>query len=192
MPVTETDTVPDRFRAAIGFYDASVPPALLVVPTVASIDPATAEVGSADVTLHVHGTGFSEYSVIVFNGGAEATTFVDETELTTLVEPSTASGPWTVPVQVRNGVQTSEPVDFEFTEAAPAPPAPTGVTAGTPGAFTPAGAAVPATIGDLRALGIGSGEAWTEGQYVVIGSGNVHWDGADWVMGAAPAPEVAP
>jgi len=68
---------------------------------------------------------------------------------------------------------------------------PTGVTAGTPGEFTPAGCTIPATIGDLRALGLlesGTDAAWSEGEYVVIGSGNVHWDGTDWAMGAAPAP----
>ena len=62
---------------------------------------------------------------------------------------------------------------------------PTGVTAGTPGAFTPAGAEAPATITALRALGLTLGAAWATGQYVVIGSGNVHWDGTDWKTGAA-------
>ncbi len=69
---------------------------------------------------------------------------------------------------------------------------PTGVIAGTPGSFTPAGSAVPANITELRALGIGSGPAWTEGQYVVIGTGNVYWNGTDWVMGIAPAAPVPP
>lgn len=186
MAITTTDVVPARFRAMAGYYDASVPAGLVVMPTVTSLDPATAEVGAADATLTVHGTGFSEYSKIVFNGGVEPTTFVSDTELTTVVKPSTASGAATVPVAVRNGVQTSTPADFEFTEQAPAPPQATGVTAGEPGAFEPAGAAVPATIGDLRSLDIGSGATWTTGQYVVIGSGNVHWDGADWAMGLAP------
>ena len=63
---------------------------------------------------------------------------------------------------------------------------PTGVTAGEPGAFTPAGATVPATIGALRALGsLGQTDAWGAGEYVVIGSGNVHWDGDDWAIGIA-------
>lgn len=70
----------------------------------------------------------------------------------------------------------------------PGPPDPTGVTAGTPGAFTPSGSAVPANITALRALNIGSGPAWSEGQYVVIGSGNVYWTGTDWATGVAPAP----
>lgn len=64
---------------------------------------------------------------------------------------------------------------------------PEGVTAGTPGAFTPAGSTIPANITALRALEIGSGAVWDEGEYVVIGTGNVHWNGTDWATGAAPA-----
>ena len=65
--------------------------------------------------------------------------------------------------------------------------APEGVTAGAPGEFTPEGSTVPANITALRALDIGSGAAWDEGDYVVIGSGNVHWAGSDWATGLAPA-----
>ena len=71
----------------------------------------------------------------------------------------------------------------------PAPQPPTGVTAGEPGAFTPAGSEAPATIGDLRALALldaETDEPWATGEYVVIGSGNVHWNGDDWAMGIAP------
>ena len=71
----------------------------------------------------------------------------------------------------------------------PEPDSPTGVTAGTPGAFTPDGSTVPATIGDLRALDLldaDTDEAWETDEYIVIGSGNVHWNGDDWAMGAAP------
>lgn len=71
---------------------------------------------------------------------------------------------------------------------APAPPPPTGVTAGTPGAFTPAGSAVPATIADLRNLGsLGQTTAWTTGQHVIYGaSSHAHWDGDSWETGNAP------
>lgn len=66
------------------------------------------------------------------------------------------------------------------------PVTPTGVTAGTPGEFSPVGAEVPATIGALRALGaLGQTTAWSTGEYVVIGSGNVHWNGTDWATGVA-------
>ena len=61
------------------------------------------------------------------------------------------------------------------------------VTAGTPGEFAPEGAIVPANITALRALDIGTGAAWAEGEYVTIGTGNVHWNGTDWATGLAPA-----
>ncbi|WP_017791876.1 hypothetical protein [Leucobacter salsicius] len=64
---------------------------------------------------------------------------------------------------------------------------PTGVTAGTPGAFVPASAAVPSTIVALRALGnLGQTAAWTTGQYVAYGTSmKAHWDGSDWATGEA-------
>lgn len=65
-------------------------------------------------------------------------------------------------------------------------PAPTGATAGTPGAFIPTGATVPANITALRALGdLGQTTAWATGEYIVIGTGQVSWDGTDWKTGAA-------
>ncbi|KTR76188.1 hypothetical protein NS234_12230 [Microbacterium oxydans] len=63
----------------------------------------------------------------------------------------------------------------------------TGVNAGTPGSFTPAGAAAPATLAALQALGaLGETTAWTTGQYIVLGnSSQAHWDGDSWAAGAA-------
>lgn len=85
-------------------------------PEIESLDPDEAEVGSADVTLHVHGSGFAQGSVIQFNAADMETAFVSETELTCEVKPSA----WTdgvVPVRVKNGDGglKSEPVEFEFT-----------------------------------------------------------------------------
>ena len=70
---------------------------------------------------------------------------------------------------------------------------PTGVVAGTPGSFTPPGSAVPANIADLRALGLldsGVDAGWTFGQYVLIQTGHVHWNGTDWATGNGPALQV--
>jgi hypothetical protein len=85
-------------------------------PKLTSIDPTSAVVGGPDLTLTVHGTEFTSDCVIYFNGGAEPTEFVSETELTTTVKPSTASGPITVPVTVGRGGHQTPPVSFEFTE----------------------------------------------------------------------------
>jgi hypothetical protein len=84
-------------------------------PVITIIAPNTAAVGDPDVTLVVTGSGFNADSAIVFNNGAEPTTFEDATRLTTIVRPSTASGPADVPVVVRNGPVTSNERTFSFT-----------------------------------------------------------------------------
>ena len=87
-----------------------------VAPTVSSLDPATAELNSPDFPLHVHGTGFTEASVIYFAGQPEPIEFVSAQEITTIVKPSLPWGPATLPVYVQNGDLISNPLDFTFTE----------------------------------------------------------------------------
>jgi hypothetical protein len=66
----------------------------------------------------------------------------------------------------------------------------TGATAGTPGAFTPAGATVPANLAALQsaspAVVAAPTTAWTTGQSVNLGTGAAHWDGSAYVTGLAP------
>jgi hypothetical protein len=72
----------------------------------------------------------------------------------------------------------------------PPPIVPTGATAGTPGAWTPAGAEVPATLAAANALGLTLGAAWTGGTWVdLAGGADTHWDGAAFVAGVAAAVE---
>jgi len=87
-------------------------------PDLLDIDPDAATIGDPDVTLTCTGEGFTPESVIVFNGGDEPTTFVNETTLTTIVKPSTAGVAGTFPVLVRSAAGESEPLDFEFVEPA--------------------------------------------------------------------------
>jgi hypothetical protein len=62
----------------------------------------------------------------------------------------------------------------------------TGATAGTPGTFTPAGSATPATLAAMDAIDPTPTSAWTTGQYVILGdASNAHWIGTDWVAGIA-------
>ena len=69
----------------------------------------------------------------------------------------------------------------------------TGVTAGTPGSYTPAGATPPTTLAALKAdpvIGDSGtskpGAAWTTGQYVVLGDqSHAAWDGTAWAAGEA-------
>jgi predicted flap endonuclease-1-like 5' DNA nuclease len=106
------------FLAAVEHYKEADPdqPAVLT-----ELSPDTAEIGGADVTLTAIGTGFKEGDVIIFNGGEEPTTIVDDTSLTTLVKPSTATVAGAVPVLVRRGTDDTAALDFTFTEPV-APP----------------------------------------------------------------------
>jgi hypothetical protein len=72
--------------------------------------------GGPEAELAVVGSGFTEASVIVFNGGDERTTFVDPTRVTTIIKPELVGQPITVPVHVRNHMRVSNIVDFTFTE----------------------------------------------------------------------------
>lgn len=66
-------------------------------------------------------------------------------------------------------------------------PAATGATAGSPGSFTPAGAAPPANLAAMTGIVATPATAWTTGQHVVLGdASHCHWDGAAWVAGDAP------
>jgi len=64
----------------------------------------------------------------------------------------------------------------------------TGATAGTPGTWTPSGSAPSASAADANGDGIvaSPATAWTTGQYVVSGGGDIHWNGTSWVAGRAP------
>jgi hypothetical protein len=90
------------------------------VPTLSALSPNTAVLGSADVVMECQGSGFIEgWSVIVFNGYEEPTTFIDEGHITTGVKPSIFTVAEGLPVLVRTpGVGDSAALDFTFTAAA--------------------------------------------------------------------------
>lgn len=101
----------------------------------------------------------------------------------TIVERCFGSMKFTVPI-CANG-NTGAQVAITCT----ADIAPTGATAGTPGAFTPAGAELPENLAALQASAIvaSPATAWTTGQYVVLGdSSHAYWDGNSWEAGEAP------
>jgi IPT/TIG domain len=89
------------------------------VPTVTSILPNNVKVGGEDLVLSVYGTGFTENTVILFNNGEEPTEFVDASRVTTIVKPSTASGPAIVPVTVKGAADV---MNFGFTPEDPDDP----------------------------------------------------------------------
>lgn len=65
---------------------------------------------------------------------------------------------------------------------------PTAVSAGSPGAWTPATQA-PNNLTQLRSLGaLGQTVAWTVGQHVILDdTTHAYWDGDSWEAGNAPA-----
>jgi hypothetical protein len=73
------------------------------------------------VTMHVHGTGFTESSVIYFANQPEPIVFVSAEEITTVITLSLPWGAVTVPVWVQNGAEQSNELSFTFTEAAVTP-----------------------------------------------------------------------
>lgn len=88
-------------------------------PRVTGLDPTSMNVPGPDAPIMVTGSGFTEESVIIWNGADEVTEFVSATKLRTTVKVSIVEAPlpFTLPVQVRNEDQISNALDFTFTEA---------------------------------------------------------------------------
>jgi len=111
--------------------------------------------------------------------------------------PAGASGPTITGTVIVDGWNTEElasgalisskfawPCQGQITIAPPI--AATGATAGTPGTFTPAGAAPPANLAAMTGLTASPATAWTTGQYVVLGDASqAHWSSSAWVAGKA-------
>lgn len=103
---------------------------------------------------------------------------------------------WTGPVSTVDGVITGTVelrcdsrevglfgADGEVVPVAPA----TGATAGTPGTFTPSGAATPTNNAAMSAVVASPTSAWTTGQHVVTGDAqHQFWNGTTWMVGNAP------
>jgi len=84
-----------------------------------SIDPESAPVQAAGATfaLTVHGEGFTDECVIVFNDEDMDTTYVSANELRSDATP-VSDAPTIVDVEVANGEDLSEALTFEFTAVA--------------------------------------------------------------------------
>jgi hypothetical protein len=86
-------------------------------PALTSLSPDTAVSGDPDFVLSCVGTGFGPNTVIRFSDFDEPTTFVSDTEVTTIIKPSLFA-PVVVPVSVHEGPIYTDPIDFTFTEPA--------------------------------------------------------------------------
>ena len=84
-------------------------------PTLTSISPASAPLGTSEVTLTVAGTNFTANSIVEWNGVPLASTFVSSTELTARVPGTDLGVPGATPVTVvasANDSSGSPPIDF--------------------------------------------------------------------------------
>jgi hypothetical protein len=72
-------------------------------PRLLALSPAQAALGDPSFTLRVLGLGFTEDSVIFWNGSPEPTTVVSPTEVTTSVNMETAAVAMAIPVAVQTG-----------------------------------------------------------------------------------------
>jgi hypothetical protein len=83
-------------------------------PVITGYDPYECMIGDPDFTLYVTGENFFADSVIHFAGHDEPTTLEDDGRLSTGVKPSLWTEPATVQLQIKNGPEISDPVQFEF------------------------------------------------------------------------------
>lgn len=100
---------------------------------------------------------------------------------------SSTESPAGMPIAVKPIPYANNSYAFAVTPLGGAPVA-TGATAGTPGVWTPSGAEAPEDLLTLQSRGIiaSPSEAWSAGQYVVLGDeSEAHWDGDSWVEGKA-------
>ena len=101
----------------VTYEGGPTPPESVPAPTLDSLSPSSAVAGDAtDITLSCIGTGFTADSIIVFNGHAEPTTLVSDTEVTTGVKPSLFVVPAVCPVEIHTNMLVTPPLDFTFTE----------------------------------------------------------------------------
>jgi IPT/TIG domain len=84
------------------------------VPSISSLNPTETEIGGEDFTLYVSGENIFRDSVINFAGQDEPSTLNEDGTLSTVVKPSLWADPVTVPVIIKNGPESSDPVDFAF------------------------------------------------------------------------------
>jgi IPT/TIG domain len=95
----------------------------MAAPVLTNLSPNQGMAGSSDITVTINGTGFTDTSVLVWNGADDVCTFVSDTQLTTIVRLSMSTVQIACTVEVRNDIDLSNSLDFYITEdIAPTPP----------------------------------------------------------------------
>src|ERR1051326_505758 len=70
------------------------------VPAITSLSPSSAAAGSSSFALTVNGTGFVSGSLVLWNGGSRATTYVSATQLQATITAADIGNPFTAQVAV--------------------------------------------------------------------------------------------
>ncbi len=105
----------------------------ITVPTLSSLSPVSAAVGSPTFTLTVNGTNFVNGSTVQFNGTSLSTTFINATQLTASVTASLLTSPGSFNVTVVNpGGATSNTATFTLTVPTLSSLTPVSAPAGNP------------------------------------------------------------
>lgn len=94
------------------------------LPTITTLDPASATAGGTAFTLTINGTNFINSSTVWWNGNARPATFVSSAQLTATISASDIASAGTAVVTVNNpspGGGSSNPATFTINPATPAP-----------------------------------------------------------------------
>ena len=87
---------------ACGYSSKNYPPVAGSIPTIAQLNPGSATAGDPAFTLTVTGTNFAAKATVNWNGAAQATTYVNNTQLTMAVPASAVANSGSVSVTVTN------------------------------------------------------------------------------------------
>ena len=120
LTVTDTQDFEDPGTLQEWCLIPALEPADNPVPVLATIDPASTPVGSADTQLTATGSDFATDAVVRFSGVDLATTFVSNSELNASIPTAALTAAGTVDVTVFNpapGGGSSSAIPFEITQA---------------------------------------------------------------------------
>jgi hypothetical protein len=114
--------LPDPFPSWGG--GTGITPPTPVAPIVTGLVPPSAPIGGADMTLEVKGSSFTSASVLLWDGAAVSTIYVNSTTLRTTIRPSIETAPRQVPVTARTDTLTATTtLQFQYTDVVILPPA---------------------------------------------------------------------
>jgi hypothetical protein len=106
-------------------FTLSIIPGQAPVPVLSSLDPGAVIVGNADFTLTVNGSNLVPTSVVLWNGSARATTFVNANRLTAQIPASDVASVGTAVITILTpgpGGGVSNPVNFGIISGPPPAP----------------------------------------------------------------------